>query len=95
MGKERPVIDNTTAARCSVGIDVSKDALDIFIDSPTAECRVANRAGEIAAVVERLKSAGKVSKVALVACSRKLLTILNAMVRDRTKWDAERAQQTG
>ena len=44
---------------------------------------------------ERLKSAGKVSKVAIIACSRKLLTILNAMVRDRTRWDANRAAQTG
>jgi transposase len=44
---------------------------------------------------ERLKSAGKVSKVAIIASARKLLTILNAMVRDRIKWDANRASQTG
>lgn len=44
---------------------------------------------------ERLKSEGKVSKVAIIACSRKLLTILNAMVRDRTRWDAGRATETG
>ena len=31
---------------------------------------------------ERLQKLGKVKKVALVACMRKLLTILNAMVRD-------------
>src|SRR5205807_9567872 len=30
---------------------------------------------------ERLKAAGKPAKVALIACARKLLTILNAMVR--------------
>jgi transposase len=34
----------------------------------------------------RLKSAGKPSKVALVACMRKLLTILNAVLRDRSPW---------
>jgi len=34
----------------------------------------------------RLKSAGKPSKVALVACMRKLLTILNAIIRDRSPW---------
>ena len=34
----------------------------------------------------RLRAKGKVAKVALVACMRKLLTILNAMVRDRTCW---------
>jgi transposase len=44
---------------------------------------------------ERLKRAGKVSKVALIASARKLLTILNAMVRDKAKWDAGRASQTG
>jgi transposase len=35
---------------------------------------------------ERLKAAGKPTKVALIACARKLLTILNAMVRDDTRW---------
>ena len=34
----------------------------------------------------RLKSAGKPSKVALEACMRKLLTILNAIIRDRSPW---------
>lgn len=34
----------------------------------------------------RLKEAGKCNKVAMVACMRKLLTILNAMVRDQTTW---------
>ena len=36
----------------------------------------------IRAFYERLLAAGKLKKVALVACMRKLLTILNAMVRD-------------
>lgn len=35
---------------------------------------------------ERLLKAGKPKKVALVACMSKLLTILNAMIRDRTTW---------
>jgi transposase len=34
----------------------------------------------------RLLSAGKPKKVALVACMRKLLIILNAVMRDRTPW---------
>ena len=34
----------------------------------------------------RLREQGKPAKVALVACMRKLLTILNAMVRDHTPW---------
>src|SRR5881628_238300 len=35
---------------------------------------------------ERLVAAGKPKKVALIACARKLLTILNAMVRDNAYW---------
>jgi transposase len=35
---------------------------------------------------QRLKEAGKCFKVAMVACMRKLLIILNAMVRNQTKW---------
>jgi len=37
---------------------------------------------------ERLLAAGKPKKVALIACARKLLTILNAMLRDNTSWAA-------
>jgi transposase len=35
----------------------------------------------------RLLDRGKPKKVALIACLRKLLTILNAMLRDGTTWD--------
>jgi transposase len=38
------------------------------------------------AMYERLIAAGKPPKVAFIALARKLLTILNAMVRDRTDW---------
>jgi transposase len=34
----------------------------------------------------RLLKAGKPKKVALVACMRKLLSILNALMRDRAIW---------
>ncbi len=37
---------------------------------------------------ERLLAAGKPKKVALVACMRKLLSILNAMMRDHTSWQS-------
>ena len=43
----------------------------------------------IRAFYERLKSRGKPHKVALVACMRKMLTILNAMVRESTPWTPE------
>jgi transposase len=42
----------------------------------------------IRSLYQRLLSAGKPKKVALVACMRKLLTILNAMVRDKKPWQA-------
>jgi transposase len=38
---------------------------------------------------ERLKARGKPHKVAMVACMRKILTILNAMVRKSTPWTPE------
>lgn len=40
----------------------------------------------IRAFYQRLCGAGKVKKVALTACMRKLLTILNAMVKTETAW---------
>ena len=40
----------------------------------------------IRAFYDRLRDAGKPFKVAITACMRKLLTILNAMVRDGTRW---------
>jgi transposase len=38
---------------------------------------------------ERLCAAGKAKKVALTACMRKLLTILNAMVKHHTPWHVQ------
>ena len=49
---------------------------------------VATRHNEvIARFYQRLLAAGKAKKVALVACMRKLLTILNAMVRTGNPWN--------
>ena len=36
---------------------------------------------------QRLRAKGKCFKVAIVACMRKLLVILNAMIRDQTTWN--------
>jgi transposase len=47
--------------------------------------------GPIAVMYRRLLAAGKLKKLALVACARKLLTILNAMVRDNKPWAMESA----
>ena len=43
----------------------------------------------IAAYYQRLLNAGKAKKVSLVACMRKLLTILNAMIRSKTEWRSD------
>jgi transposase len=37
---------------------------------------------------ERLLAAGKPKKVALVACMRKLLVVLNQMLKTKTRWQA-------
>jgi transposase len=38
---------------------------------------------------QRLVAAGKPKKVALVACMRKLLIIINAMIRSGKSWNGE------
>lgn len=43
---------------------------------------------------KRLRNAGKAPKVALVACMRKLLTILNAMIKHKTLWSETLSLQT-
>jgi len=41
---------------------------------------------KLKAMYERLRAAGKPPKLAFIAVARKLLTILNAIVRDQTEW---------
>jgi transposase len=41
------------------------------------------------ACYERLRAVGKAAKVALTACMRMLLTILNAMVKHHTPWQPQ------
>jgi transposase len=43
---------------------------------------------------QRLRTQGKPTKVAMVACMRKLLTITNAIVRDGVPWSVEAVQMT-
>lgn len=45
----------------------------------------------IVAMYKRLKAAGKPGKVAIVACMRKLLVILNAMLRDQAHFQVKSA----
>lgn len=48
----------------------------------------------ICAHYQRLRAAGKPAKVALVACMRKLLTILNAMLKTQQPWCASHVGTT-
>jgi len=41
------------------------------------------------ATYERLLAAGKAKKIAIIACVRKMVVILNAMVRDGLPWNPE------
>lgn len=54
----------------------------------------ARRNPVIRAFYLRLVAAGKPKKLALVACMRKLLTILNVMVRTQTRWSMQAAVPT-
>ena len=47
---------------------------------------------QIKAFYQRLLAAGKIKKVALTACMHKLVTILNAMLKHRTSWQAQEVQ---
>jgi transposase len=47
----------------------------------------------IKAFYQRLVAAGKPKKLALVACMRKLLTVLNVMVRTSTRWNPDFAAE--
>ena len=47
----------------------------------------------IRARYQRLVAAGKPKKVALIACMRKLLTILNAMPHTKTSWRQKNHQE--
>ena len=48
----------------------------------------------IRAFFERLCGVGKAKKLALTACMRKLLTILNAMAKTKTAWRDQGIQPT-
>jgi transposase len=70
--------------RCWGGRAALRNVLYMATLSATRSNRV------IGAFYERLVDSGKPKKVALTACMRKLLTILNAIARDRIPWDETR-----
>jgi len=68
---------------------------DVWAERPeiTFFCGAINRRAVdevLKAFAERLTAAGKPFKVVMTACMRKLLTILNVMVRDNQPWNPER-----
>ena len=55
----------------------------------------ARRNPVLKAFYQRLLAAGKAKKVALVACMRKLLTILNQLLRTKQRWRAQAPVHSG
>ena len=53
--------------------------------------RMPNTHPKLKPMYERMVAAGKPKKVAIVACMRKQLTILNTMVKNGTYWDEKMA----
>ena len=85
-----------TKALRYAGIDVAKDWLDVTIHGLGQPWRVTSDGqgmkgliGTLRKFYQRLVAAGKPKKVALVACMRKLLVILNAMLKHRTPWQGK------
>lgn len=70
-------------ATCGGGRVVPRNLLYLAAMAAKRKCRRAN------AFFERLVAAGKPKMVALVALMRKLLTALNAMLRDQRPWIAD------
>ena len=54
----------------------------------------ATRGGPLHAFYTQLRARGKPVKVAVIACMRRLLTICNALLRDRQPWRADYAPHT-
>jgi transposase len=40
---------------------------------------------------EQLVASGKLKKIAIIACVRKMIVILNSMLRDGKKWELQQA----
>jgi len=64
-------------------------ALTLLGERATYQSR-AQRAADL--ILGQTPSCGKVKKVALTACIHKFLTILNAMLKQRTPWQPQEVQ---
>ena len=68
-----------------IGIDVSKDKLDVHVLPAAQAFTVARNGAGIEELAARLAALAP-AVVALIATARKLLTILNAIIRDNRPW---------
>ena len=81
----------------NVCVDVGKHELDGFIRERGIHFSVNNSPGSIPAALNRLaryhllsifeEAAGKQKKAALTACMRKMIVILNAMIKNQSDWN--------
>ena len=68
------------------GFGITLEKAGLSARSRTRALVATRRNPVLRAFYRRLVEAGKPKKVALIACMRKLLTILNAMMRSNTAW---------
>ena len=79
--RDRPPLDDSVTGQAIVGRAEVRCALYM----PTITAIRCNPV--IHAFAERLKAAGKPAKVVIVACMRKLLSIMNAMLKSNAPWN--------
>jgi transposase len=84
-----PIAQDSDKRRGQRCIDGGRAVVRCVLDMATLVASRHNSA--IRAFYQRLLAAGKPKKLALVAAMRKLLVILNAMLRDGTIWDKNHA----
>ena len=87
------VAPSTVTAECFEGV-VRSRAVGLWVRAAfyMAALVATRRNAVIKAFYGRLVAVGKAKKVALTACMRKLMTMLNAMARSETSWSPELAK---
>jgi transposase len=76
---------------CYCGIDVAKECLDVQVLPHRQRFSVDNNATGWAELIARLHAADRRSRDIIVAVMRKMITTLNAMVRDNAAWQPRAA----
>ena len=93
VGRRRQIIDMITAENNRLGFALPAVQKGIKKHIRWLERQLSDVDSEWNPVIrifyQRLRAQGKPPKVAMVACMRKMLTILNAMIRDSREWNPE------